>query len=143
MKARTCNFDEMKQSLIRDQIVFGTNVERGRAKLLHETDLNLDKTIKICLANEATRQHLKSFHDQHSAVSGDAESTEINVVRRKVNNYQNSGQQSKSQNVKYQQRQPQNQQFVRDCKYCGERHSKGRCPAYGRNCNFCGGLKSL
>ena len=140
LKARTCNFDEMKQSLIRDQIVFGTNVERDRAKLLHETDLNLDKTIKICLANEATRQHLKSFHDQHSAVSGDAESTEINVVRRKANNYQNSGQQSKSQNVKYQQRQPQNQQFVRDCKYCGERHSKGRCPAYGRNCNFCGGL---
>ena len=32
-----------------------------------------------------------------------------------------------------------NSQFFSDCKYCGKSHNKGKCPAYGKTCNGCGG----
>ena len=47
--ARTCNFcDCLKDSLIRDRIVFGVNSDQTRKKLLQEQKLSLKKFIDLC-----------------------------------------------------------------------------------------------
>ncbi|XP_070382510.1 uncharacterized protein [Dermacentor albipictus] len=52
-QARSCNFSGIADSLIRDQIVFGTSSPRLREKLLKEKDLTLAKAEQIFKAEEA------------------------------------------------------------------------------------------
>ena len=47
LKATTCNFGQLKDSMIRDQIVFGINDQKVRERLLRETDLTLAGAMKI------------------------------------------------------------------------------------------------
>ena len=61
LKAGTCNFGQLKDSMIRDQIVFGINDQRVRERLLRETDLTLAGAMKICHASELAQQHAKTF----------------------------------------------------------------------------------
>ena len=80
LKARTCNFGVLVDSLIRDQVVYGTDEDRDREKLLSEWNLDLEKTIKICHAGESTRLHMKYFRDKPSpTISGTAEARELRV----------------------------------------------------------------
>lgn len=52
IKAQSCNFGDLRDSMIRDQIVFGTNEKTLWEKLLRETELTLDSAVKICQASE-------------------------------------------------------------------------------------------
>lgn len=52
-QARHCNFQEVADSMIRDQIVIGINNESLRAKLLQDNRLTLAKAEQICKAFEA------------------------------------------------------------------------------------------
>lgn len=61
LKATTCNFGQLKDSMIRDQIVFGINDQKVRERLLRETDLTLAGAMKICHASELAQQHAKTF----------------------------------------------------------------------------------
>ena len=76
LKAKTCNFDQLSDSLIRDQIVYGTAEDKVRERLLRETDLDLDKTVKICQAHEAASLHMKKFNEVESNTST------VNIVRK-------------------------------------------------------------
>ena len=60
-KAQTCEFQDLKDGLIRDRIVCGIRCDKTRSRLLKEPDLNLQKAIDICRANEATITQMKSF----------------------------------------------------------------------------------
>ena len=46
-RAEYCDFGAIKDCLIRDQIVVGINDPKLRGQLLRETDLTLDKAIKL------------------------------------------------------------------------------------------------
>ena len=73
-KAQTCEFQDLKDSLIRDKIVCGIRCDKIQSRLLKEPDLNLQKAIDICRANEAKSAQLKSF------ISTTADSTTDEVV---------------------------------------------------------------
>ena len=60
-KAQTCEFTELKDSLIRDRIVCGITCDKTRSRLLKESDLTFQKTLDICRANGATVTRLESF----------------------------------------------------------------------------------
>ena len=60
-KAQTCEFKDLKDSLIRDRIVCGIHCDKTRSRLLREPDLTLQKAIDICRANETTSSQMKSF----------------------------------------------------------------------------------
>ena len=60
-KAQTCEFQDLKDGLLQDRIVCGIRCDKTRSRLLKEPDLNLQKTIDICRANEATITQMKSF----------------------------------------------------------------------------------
>ena len=56
LKAKTCAFGDMTDSMIRDRIVLGIASQRVRERLLREDNLNLANAIKICQAAEATQR---------------------------------------------------------------------------------------
>ena len=64
LKARTCEFDKLKDSLIKDRIVGGIRNEAARARLLREPDLNLSKAENICRAAETTEKQLKLMSEE-------------------------------------------------------------------------------
>ena len=59
--AKTCNFDALEDSLIRDRIVIGIGDNNTRKKLLSTEKLDLKKCIAICRANETTEKISKAM----------------------------------------------------------------------------------
>ena len=58
-KAQTCEFKDLKDSLIRNRIVCGIHCDKMLSRLLREPDLTLQKAIDICRANETTLSQMK------------------------------------------------------------------------------------
>ena len=63
-RAEYCAFGAIKDSLIRDQIVVGINDPKLRERLLRETDLTLEKAIKLCRITEQSKNSRKSSSHQ-------------------------------------------------------------------------------
>ncbi|CAL9691156.1 unnamed protein product [Knipowitschia caucasica] len=61
LKSQSCNFGTLCDSMIRDQIVIGVQDKRVRMLLLKETDLTVEKAVRICQASESTKLQLKTF----------------------------------------------------------------------------------
>lgn len=114
MLAKTCNFGEIKDSLIRDRIVCGINNEGLRERLLREKDLTLQTCIRICRAAELSRQNSK-------AIAG-AAVEEVHAVR---------------QGARLDRHPPGS---MITCRFCGKDHEKNKqkCPAFGKKCKKCG-----
>ena len=61
---KTCNFcDCLKDSLLRDRIVFGVRDNGVRKRLLHERSLHLSRCIDICRTHENTTSQMKLITD--------------------------------------------------------------------------------
>ena len=72
LKSQSCNFGTLCDSMIRDQIVIGVLDNKVRMHLLKETDLTLEKAIKICQASESAKAQIKTFSSEGEAVEVDA-----------------------------------------------------------------------
>ena len=55
-RAQHCEFDRLRDCLIRDKIVIGVNSKKVQEKLLREEDLDLNKAIQICRAAEEVKE---------------------------------------------------------------------------------------
>ena len=55
--AATCEFGDLKDSLIRDRIVCGINSQAMKERLLREPDLSLSKATDMCRASEISEKH--------------------------------------------------------------------------------------
>ncbi|XP_054864601.1 uncharacterized protein K02A2.6-like [Amphiprion ocellaris] len=124
LKARTCNFGQLQESMIRDQIVFGVKDKKMRERLLREAELTLDGAVKICHASELALQHAKTFHG--SAMDMEASAVAAVTTRQGYKN-------------KKVQKTYSNESETFQCKRCGTKHAKQQCPAYGKICNKCKG----
>ena len=106
--AATCEFGNLKDSLIRDRLVVGVRNNATREKLLEMDNPDLESCVKMCRAIERTQQQLKKM---------DGAQAEVHALGR---GRHKSGKQEK-----------------KACKYCGSTHEKGKCPAYGKKCSNC------
>ena len=111
--ASSCEFETLRDSLIKDAIVLGVYDVHVKDRLLREKDLKVDRAIEICKASETSKIQLK-----------DLDSTCLG-----------SGAASVSKNPTSK----QNKKQLTDCNFCGGNHPQGKCPAYGKNCNKCKG----
>ena len=67
--ANDCEFGLIKNDLIRDRIVCGTNSENVKKRLLREDKLTLDKAISICRAEEESNKQVQKLNeDQGNSV---------------------------------------------------------------------------
>ena len=115
-KTQTCEFAQLKDSLIRDRIVCGIVYDKTRARLLKESELTLQTALNICRANEATSSQLKSLST--SATSKEAQQDVFAVQKRHPS-------EKPKQKPK--------------CDKCGNQHYHQQvCPAQGVECYNCG-----
>lgn len=66
-KARSYEYEQLCDSLIKDRIVVGIRDDHVRAKLLRTTDLDLPKAVDICRSAEASRIQLDKLNTQTQA----------------------------------------------------------------------------
>ncbi|XP_022807574.1 uncharacterized protein LOC111344597 [Stylophora pistillata] len=105
--AATCQFGAFEDEMLRD-IVTGLRDHGHRERLLWETTLTLQKAIDICRTNEmAASQRHKMERTDN-----------VHLVHGNRNPRRNP-------------------RKVKNCKYCGDSHEAGNCPAFGKTCSKC------
>lgn len=109
--AGTCNFGNIRDSLIRNRIVCGTNSCAMRERMLREENLTLDKCMQLFRATELSKENSNALQGQTVE--------EIHALN-------NDKRKSRGNEI--------------DCKFCGRKHErhKSKCPAYGKKCKKCG-----
>ncbi|XP_068675472.1 uncharacterized protein [Montipora foliosa] len=116
-RAEYCDFGAIKDSLIRDQIVVGINDPKLRERLLRETDLTLEKAVKLCRITEQSKEQSKIF------ISPTTQTGNIDAIKKG---------EPPVDSVKYSRR-------IMKCKFCATSYDRGNCPAYGATCHKCNG----
>jgi len=112
--ARSCQFEGVKESMIRDRIVVGIRDENTRHKLLQIRDLTLAKAIDVCKASEAAGKQLKVMTNADEVQSLRSTSTS-NYQRR------NRGK-SRGREPRHDLKQRRDKSATRPCKYCDRKH---------------------
>ena len=124
--ASTCEFETLKDGLIRDRIICGIQNQTMKERLLREADLTLKKAIDICRAAEVSREQVKSLTERNSA--------DIDALHK-------TKQDSRHSNLREDYRDQQNREYNHapkyNCNNCGQQHAAKSCPAYGKSCNNC------
>jgi hypothetical protein len=118
--AKTCNFGNLEDNLIRDRIVLGVRHNSTRKKLLQVSKLTLQQSIDICRSCEKTSKQLESMK---------AEGEEVLAVGRG---------QFKEQSPRKRTEKKVEDVVIR-CKFCNTSHprDKLKCPAWGKTCSLC------
>lgn len=116
---KKCEFGELSDSLLVDKIIIGISSEDVRKKLLAEDDLTLAKTTRICKINEQTIQQLDNMSTKKS----------VELIRTKRDQKGQKGKQSASGTSA-------DEEF--DCRRCGTKHQRMKCPAFKKKCEKCG-----
>ena len=70
-KSLTCEFGDLRESLIRDRIVCGVTSQQLKERMLREVDLTLEKAIALARADEETKKQMKQMNAATSAESVD------------------------------------------------------------------------
>lgn len=111
MLASTCNFGQIKDSLIRDRIVCGISSSVLRERLLREQDLTLEKCVQICRATQLSRENNRTIEGRVTE--------EVHAVKHAVRKEKHTS--------------------TVNCKFCGKTHERNKlkCPAYGKKCKKC------
>ncbi|KAK3741617.1 hypothetical protein QZH41_019256 [Actinostola sp. cb2023] len=115
--AKSCEFSELTDSLIRDRIVCGILDGKVGEKLLSEEDVTLTKAINLCRSAEMSK----------------VQSQSLGPVEQPLHAIQSQRNYSKQPN----QRQPSNQPSNKPCYRCGKIHEFRKCPAFGQTCRKC------
>ena len=119
--ASVCNFDgEEKEKALRDRLVMGVRSDAVRKALLQEKELTLEKAADICRCTEATSQYMTKM-----APSSTQPETEEAVAE---------------MSAKAERPKPAE---LMNCKFCAEKHRRGRCSAFGKLCSNCGKANHL
>lgn len=124
LKAKTCNFDQLSDSMIRDQIVFGIGDAKLRQRLLRETELTLQEAIKICQASELAQLHVKTFGEMPKSMSSNTDAA-IGAISFKEKRHTYRAAKQKD--------------GIYSCRRCGTDHQPKQCPAFEKQCAKCNG----
>nr|XP_050038499.1 uncharacterized protein K02A2.6-like [Dermacentor andersoni] len=111
LKAQSCNFRDLKYSMVRDQLVCRTRDKKLRNRLLREKDLTLEKAIDFCKAAEAATSQARVWEQAETAQV-------IGTVEGKLDG-------------------PARSKTLRRCNFCGSCHPPRKCPAWGKRCVVC------
>ena len=121
----SCEYEDQKQSNMRDRIVFGVADIRVKERLLRESDLNLAKALDICHAAEAFKVQMKVM------ASDSQQRHEVNILSKKNTgkSHRLGNNPAEASTVSHK----HHTQFCqgRNCGYCGNQHPPRKCPAYG------------
>ena len=120
--AKTCNFGQLQDDLLRDRIVIGIKDSATRKKLLNLAKFTLKECIDMCRTNESTSIQIKTMTQQEvSAVS----------TRPSMSKHHSANKQKKCVHA-------DKGKEINFITY-GKKHTKDRkqCLAWGKKCSTC------
>ena len=123
--AESCAFSDLQDEMIRDRLALGCQDHEARARLFREKECTLVKAVELLRVSEVTRQQLKHINEEVT----DGQS--VNAVKA-----QPSDQSQSSATA----RQRASTNTGKPCAYCGRKHERGNCPAFGKQCHQFGKL---
>ena len=112
-----CEFENLRDSVIKDMIVCGTNDNAFRETLLRESDLTLSRAISAGHTAEETQKHAHEILQSQSA----PDLYKINKLHKPC--HQSPNEKSK--------------QIFKKCKFYNGSHPRGKCAACGKSCLNC------
>jgi hypothetical protein len=114
--AKTCAFEQLEDSLIRDRLIIGIRDNPTRRRLLQQKKLSLSDTIDACRASEATSRRLR--------VVGGSDKVEAPTHSSSTSSSASShGRRTASKSRDRQNREASN---TRRCKYCDRQHGASK-----------------
>ena len=54
LRSKSCNYSDLRDGMIRDHIVYGILNQKTQERLLCEADLDLNRAVQVCQANEVS-----------------------------------------------------------------------------------------
>lgn len=124
IRASTCEFDNLRDDMIRDRLVCGIHNDHVRKLLLREDALTLEKAIQTCQINELSDQRVRIIAQGSSTSTA---TSEVHGVKQKKPQHNRTPRHAT--------------QSRKSCGNCGGNHathSKEQCPAQGQTCHACG-----
>lgn len=115
-----CDYGDLVDSLVLDQIVIGVICGKLREKLLCEDDLTLDKAIKMCRVSEMSTKQIKELQKDDGSTSVDSVGSSSTTTAKAA-----KIEKSKSNDDKF------------HCWRCDRTHGKRSCPAFNKLCEKC------
>ena len=112
-----CEFENLRDSLIKNAIVCGTNGNVFRERLLRESDHTFPRAISAQHAAKETRKHAREILQSQSTY----DLHKFNTLRKSF--YQATNDNSK--------------EVIKKCKFFNGSYHRGKCPAYGKFCLNC------
>ncbi|CAC5365632.1 unnamed protein product [Mytilus coruscus] len=113
---KNCEFEHLKDGLIRDKIVCGKNSSRVKER------------VGICRADEESRKQMKTLNEEE----------QVHALRRKTQNQRtnrNEGYAKKGPSRQDHEKREPNSSF--SCGKSGTTHERRNCPAYDKKCHKC------
>ncbi|UYV63270.1 K02A2.6-like, partial [Cordylochernes scorpioides] len=124
--AQECEFENLTESLIRDRLIIGILDREVKRKLLEDPQLTLPRAISIAVISESTCSQVASLNEQKMIEKIEKRNWVKDTIRMENAEAGPSG------------INPRRERIIEPCKWCGQRHKYGKCPAYGKKCNACG-----
>ena len=121
-----CEFNQLRDSLIKDMIIIGLRNKKLQERLLRENDITLEKVLLNCRASEASKQQTESIHNRTDSNNTPSPSSfnppdqDVHSIDQRQQRYSSKG-----------------KEIIKHCKFCAGTHPRGACPAYGKICNKC------
>ncbi|UYV78715.1 K02A2.6-like [Cordylochernes scorpioides] len=125
--AQECEFENLTESLIRDRLIIGILDREVKRKLLEDPQLTLPRAISIAMISESTCSQVASLNEQKMI---EKQIEKRNWVKDTIR-MENAEAGPSGIN-------PRRERIIEPCKWCGQRHKYGKCPAYGKKCKACG-----
>lgn len=139
LKAMSCEYGELAESIIRDQLVLNVGDQGLQERLISIPDLKLDKAVALIDQVEKTKEQVRQINNENKA--------EVDVIQygnrqkhfsKKKNNYSKSSWHGKISENQAPRSESSNSSKLYDCKKCGTEHEQFKCPAFGLRCKVCG-----
>ena len=86
--SNTCEFGDLKESLIRDRVVLGIQDNSVRERLLRDPDLTLQTAIEKVRSAELTNAHLKQIKADHKIAEEYIHAVKVTGEQLSKNRYQ-------------------------------------------------------
>lgn len=133
--ARSCNFGTLSDSMVRDQIVFGTVNPKLREKMLKVKDLTLQKAEDLCKADEVCAEQNNAWADTVKEVAPIKMHPQGKCAA--CEQCSECAEESRAEPEKAIAHVKARRQFR--CSRCNRSHERGKCPAFGKTCFRCRG----
>ena len=119
-RSGACEFDTMKDWLIKDMIICGVSDNGLRERMLRELNINLKKAIELGQASEQTK-----LHAQKPTEDMEKKAYKVHKQKREKNREKPKSYTLESDNL------------IKNCKFCAGRYLREKCSAYGQKCDKC------